>query len=146
MIKDQQVALVFFWVLACLTCARSSTKAENQSVAVTTIELYWSRTLFKEFKIPLASSPLILWCASVGTLTLESNSVFHVRTKHIGIDNYFIREKVVNYRDICFKFISSAYMRLTSLPKVSPLFEFFSSKTSLWYVLLASHAFDYIYS
>jgi hypothetical protein len=82
----------------------SSTKAEYQSIAITTAELYWLRLLFKEFKISLASSP-VLWCDNVGALAFASNTAFHTRT--IEVDYHFIREKVVNC-DICIKFISSS--------------------------------------
>jgi hypothetical protein len=74
----------------------SSTKAESQSIAITTAELYWLRLLFKEFKISLASSP-VLWCDNVGALAFASNTAFCART--IEVDYHFIREKVVN-RDI----------------------------------------------
>jgi hypothetical protein len=46
-----------------------------------------------------------LWCDNVSVLALASNPVFHARTKHIEVDYYFIREKVLN-GDILTKFIS----------------------------------------
>ena len=36
------------------------------------------------------------WCANTGALHLSANSVLHARTKHIEIDLYFIREKIVD--------------------------------------------------
>ena len=75
------------------TLARSSTKAEYRSLAHTTAELCWVRSLFRDFGIFLHHSPLI-WCHNISALRLASNPIFHVRKKHIEIDYHFVREKV----------------------------------------------------
>lgn len=46
--------------------------------------------------ITLSTAPS-LWCDNVSAITLASNPVFHSRTKHIKIDYYFVKEKVVNH-------------------------------------------------
>lgn len=40
------------------------------------------------------SSPPTIYCDNIGTTDLATNPVFHYRMKHLGIDFYFIREKV----------------------------------------------------
>jgi hypothetical protein len=85
--------------------SRSSTEAEYRAMALTTVELFWLRMLFKELRIRLHQAPT-LWCDNVSALALASNPVYHARTKHIEVDYHFIREKVVN-GDILVKFIST---------------------------------------
>lgn len=59
--------------------------------------------LIQELRVSLNTTP-ILWCDNLGALSLATNLVFHVRTKHIDVDYYFIREKVIN-RDIITKYL-----------------------------------------
>jgi hypothetical protein len=65
-------------------------------MAHTTAELYWLRMLLQELHITLSTAPS-LWCDNIGAIALASNPVFHSCTKHIKIDYYFVREKVVNH-------------------------------------------------
>jgi hypothetical protein len=74
-------------------------------MAITTVELYWLRMLFKDLGVPLPHAP-ILWCDNVSALALASNPVYHGRTKHIEIDYHFVREKVIN-GDTSVKYIST---------------------------------------
>jgi hypothetical protein len=85
--------------------SRSSTEAEYRALAITTAEVYWLRMLFCEIQFALIRAPTI-WCDNVSALALASNPVYHARTKHIEIDYYFVREKVLN-QDIHLQFISS---------------------------------------
>jgi hypothetical protein len=61
-------------------CDYSSTKTEYQSLALTTVGLYWLRKLFQEIQIPLLHVST-LWCDIVSALALASNLVYHARTK-----------------------------------------------------------------
>ena len=107
---------------------RSSIEAEYRSLAITTVELYWLRMLFKDLGVYLYHPP-ILWCDNVLALSLASNPIFHARTKHIEVDYHFVREKVLN-RDMVIKYISTldqlADLFTKSLP--SPLFHALSFK------------------
>ena len=85
--------------------SRSSTEAEYRALAMTTVEVYWLRMLFRELKIPLSTVPTI-WCDNIGALALASNPVYHARTKHIEVDYHFVREKVIN-KDISVRYLST---------------------------------------
>ena len=37
----------------------------------------------------------VIWCDNVSTVMLAGNPVLHARTKHIELDLYFVREKVL---------------------------------------------------
>ena len=50
--------------------------------------------------------PSMLWCDNVSTLALASNPIFHARTKHIEVDYYYIREKVLS-KELQVHFIST---------------------------------------
>lgn len=80
-------------------------EAEYRALAMVVAELYWIRMLLKDLNIPLTSPPTI-WCDNQSAIALAANPVYHARTKHIEVDFYFIREKVVN-GDVCIQYISS---------------------------------------
>lgn len=73
--------------------ARSSTEAEFRSLANTTAELSWLCNVLHELGITLPTTPTI-YCDNIGATHLAANPVFHSRMKHLGLDFYFIREKV----------------------------------------------------
>lgn len=67
--------------------------------------MIWVEPLLKELGVQLKEKPC-LWCDNLGATYLSANPVFHVRTKHIGIDFHFVRERVAN-KFLEVKFISS---------------------------------------
>jgi hypothetical protein len=85
--------------------SRNSTEAEYRAFVITTAEVYWLRMLFCEIQFALNCAPTV-WCDNVSALALASNPVYHACTKHIEIDYYFVREKVLN-QDIHLQFIST---------------------------------------
>ena len=72
------------------TVARSSTKAKYHSLAVGATELAWLRMLLCDFGVYL-TSPLVIWCDNLSSISLALNPVFHARTKHVEIDYHFVR-------------------------------------------------------
>ena len=54
----------------------------------------WLQSLLNELKVKI-QSPLVLWCDSMSTISLSTNLVIHSRTKHMELDLYFVREKVI---------------------------------------------------
>uniref|UniRef100_A0A803PW81 Uncharacterized protein n=1 Tax=Cannabis sativa TaxID=3483 RepID=A0A803PW81_CANSA len=74
--------------------SRSSTEAEYRSVANVTAKLTWLHYLFSELHIRM-SLPPIIWCDNLSTIMLIQNHVLHAKTKHIELDLYFFREKIL---------------------------------------------------
>ncbi|PKI37262.1 hypothetical protein CRG98_042353 [Punica granatum] len=75
------------------TVARSSAEAEYRSMAPTTVELLWLRSLLASIGVPTTSA-MTLYCDNMAALHIAANPVFHERTKHIEIDCHFVREHV----------------------------------------------------
>jgi len=72
-----------------LTIARSSTEAKYKALADGTAEIIWLQYLLTDLQILSASAPII-WCDNLGATYLFANPVFHVRTKHVEVDYYFV--------------------------------------------------------
>ncbi|GAB2282717.1 hypothetical protein Dimus_039558 [Dionaea muscipula] len=75
------------------TVSRSSSEAEYRALAATATEVMWFVHLLRMFGISLAMPP-VLHCDNSSAIHLARHSVFHSRTKHIGIDVHFICEQV----------------------------------------------------
>jgi hypothetical protein len=74
--------------------SRSIVEAEYRTVANGMTEATWLQQLFHELQTP-PSWCTIVYCDNISAVYLSSNSVQHQRTKHMEIDLYFFREKVV---------------------------------------------------
>lgn len=63
-------------------------------MALATAELLWVQTLLSE----LAVKHLLpqVFRDNMGTVALEHNPVLHARTKHLELDLFFVREKVIS--------------------------------------------------
>ena len=85
---------------------RSSVKAKYHPMAATTYELMFLRQLLLQLKIGDIQETKFI-CDNQATLYIASNSVFHKRTKHIEIDCYFVREKVLS-GEIAIDFVNSS--------------------------------------
>uniref|UniRef100_A0A803P355 Uncharacterized protein n=1 Tax=Cannabis sativa TaxID=3483 RepID=A0A803P355_CANSA len=55
----------------------------------------WIHSLFTELGIKTPQPPVI-WCDNLSTVLLTVNLVLHARTKHIELDLYFVREKIIH--------------------------------------------------
>ena len=73
--------------------ARSVGEAEYRDVALGVMELLWLKSLFVELGYPNVTTP-VLWCDNLAAKSMAENPVFHSRTKHVGVDVHFVREKV----------------------------------------------------
>ncbi|KAF5464008.1 hypothetical protein F2P56_014124 [Juglans regia] len=76
-----------------LTVARSSTKAEYKSVAITACEILWLQSLLTELGIVISDIPT-LFCDNLGATYLSVNPVMHSRIKHVDLDYHFVRDRV----------------------------------------------------
>lgn len=98
--------------------SRSSTEAEDKSLANATAKVMWIQKLLEELGIPHPRAAR-LWCDNIGATYLSANPVFHARTKHIEIDYHFVRERVAaKLLDI--RFISTADQLADGFTKALP--------------------------
>lgn len=74
--------------------ARSTIEAEFRSLALAMIETMWLQTLLAELRLPLQTKPQV-YCDNMSTVLLTRNPILHNRTKHLELDLYFVREKVL---------------------------------------------------
>lgn len=77
------------------TVAKSSTKVEYHTIAITVIELLWSQHLLKELHIPPDPFPTV-YSSNIGATYLCVNPVFHSCMKHLAIDYHFVQDLVAN--------------------------------------------------
>jgi hypothetical protein len=88
------------------TVALSSTEAEYMAQTQATKEAIWLRRFLNEINKPDSSSDpvtTIIYGDNQGAIALAKNPQFHARSKHIGIQHNFVREKVTSGEiDICY--------------------------------------------
>ncbi|GJZ86543.1 ribonuclease H-like domain-containing protein [Tanacetum coccineum] len=78
-----------------VTLSRSSAEAEYRGVANVVAETVWIRNLLCELHTPLFIATLV-YCDNVSVVYMSANPVQHQRTKHIEIDNHFVRDFVAS--------------------------------------------------
>ena len=69
-------------------------EAEYRSVADTTAELLWVVSVLKDLGVQLSDCPKI-WCDNTSVVVVSSNHVQHSKFKHVELNLFFVREKVV---------------------------------------------------
>ncbi|XP_024020247.1 uncharacterized protein LOC112091288 [Morus notabilis] len=77
------------------TISRLTTEAEYRSLANVVAKVTWLLSLLKELKVDIQTRPVV-WCDNLSTVQLAANPVLHARTKHVELDLYFVREKVIH--------------------------------------------------
>ena len=85
--------LVSWWSKKQHIVARSSTEAEYRSLAQATTEVSWIQTLLTELSVPFQTPEI--YCDNQSAVAITHNPVLHFRTKHMEIDIFFVREKVL---------------------------------------------------
>lgn len=77
------------------TVSLSSAESEYRALAKLTSELQWLHYLFQDLGVHI-HQPISVFCDSQAAIHIAGNPVFHERTKHIEIDCYFVREKIIS--------------------------------------------------
>ncbi|PKU79316.1 Retrovirus-related Pol polyprotein from transposon TNT 1-94 [Dendrobium catenatum] len=85
--------LVSWTVKKQTTVSRSSTELEYRALAAATADIIWLRRLIADFNIS-HDQPISIYCDNTSAIALANNPVFHARTKHIEIDQRFIRDHI----------------------------------------------------
>ncbi|GAU28846.1 hypothetical protein TSUD_21830 [Trifolium subterraneum] len=86
--------LVSWWSKKQTLVARSSAEAEYRSLAGLSAEILWLQSLLTELGCRF-HTPKIL-CDNLSTVSLAHNPTLHHRTKHMELDIFFVREKVIS--------------------------------------------------
>ena len=69
------------------------TEAEYCNIAQTSIGLTWIYTLLTELQVSFTTP--VIFCDNQSVVSIAHNPVFHSRTKHMEIDVFFVREKIL---------------------------------------------------
>ena len=85
--------LIFWWAWKQTLVARSSAEAEYKSLAQASAEIIWIQSLLKELQVK--SKVPQIFCDNLSAVSLAHNVVLHSRTKHMELDIFFVREKVI---------------------------------------------------
>jgi histone deacetylase 1/2 len=85
--------LISWWSRKQQVVARSSTEAEYRSLAQATADVLWVQTILTELTVPYF--PPRIYCDNQSVVLLAHNPILHSRTKHMEIDLFFVREKVL---------------------------------------------------
>ena len=85
--------LISWWSRKQKVIARFSIEAEYRNIAQTSTKLTWIHTLLTELQVPFTIP--VIFCDNQSAIFIAHNPVFHSRAKHMEIDVFFVREKIL---------------------------------------------------
>lgn len=122
--------LVSWWAKKQAVVSRSSTKAEYRALALATTEILWLQSLLTELGVPFTTPAA--YCDNLSTVSLAHNPVLHARTKHMELDLFFLREKVLQKQlRVVHVPATSQYADIMTKPLPPSLFEAFRAKRTV---------------
>lgn len=121
-----------------LTVARSSTEAEYRSITSLVTEITWVTSLLIELCLPLSSTPLV-YCDNCSAVALSRNPVLHNKTKHMELDVYFVRDKVLQGSIVIH--IPSLDQTTDIVTKPLAVIRFYDLRAKLWVSAKDHHQF-----
>ena len=74
--------------------SRSSTESEYRALADGAADIKWFYSLLSELGLFLRQ-PSTIWCDNISAKALATNPIQHARSKHIEIDQHFVRDLVL---------------------------------------------------
>ena len=86
-------SLISWWSHKQQVVARSSIEAEYRSLSQTAAEISCIQTLLTELKVSF-STPIVFY-ENQNAVAIAHNPVLHSQTKHMKIDVFFVRKKVL---------------------------------------------------
>lgn len=86
-------SLVSWWSKKQTLHSISSTKEEYRSIASTVAESLWLQSLLTELQIPFTAPQI--FCDDMKTVTQAHKPALHCHTKHMELDIFFFRKKVL---------------------------------------------------
>ena len=101
----------------------STVEAELRPMAYVTKELLWLRALLTELGfLNLVDVPWLVNCDGEGAICLSENPVVSDLSKHVGVQQHFVRD-CVKFGEVDFEYVPSkenlADIMTKSLPKVT---------------------------
>jgi hypothetical protein len=113
------------------TVALSTCEAEYQAQTQASKEAVWLRQLLQNL-VPLEQTPYatIIYCDNQGAIALAKDPKYHPRTKHIGIQHHWIREKIQN-REIKLEYVETKKQVADGLTKPLPKDAFLLFRSAL---------------
>ena len=122
--------LISWWSRKQQVTTRSSTEAEYHSIAQTSAKLTWVQALLQELQVPF-STPILL-CDNQSAVASAHNPVFHSKTKHMEIDVFFVREKVLSKQLLIYHIPAlDQWADILTKPLSSARFELLRSKLNV---------------
>lgn len=106
----------------------SSTESEYRGLSNAAVELVWVQSVLHELGFSPSSAPLLL-CDNISATYLAANPILN-RSKHIEIDQHFIREKVLR-KQLLVRFVPFEDRLSDIFTKLLPTARFQNLRTKL---------------
>jgi hypothetical protein len=88
--------------------ALSSLEAEYMALSDAARTAIWLRYLFEELNLPSSQSPTQIQCDNQAAIFTSSNPSTSPKTKHIAIRYHFIRERILETKELSVQYVQSS--------------------------------------